>query len=358
MNYTIELLRFIFCFFIVVFHFQQVVEGLNGYFYCGYFGVEFFFLVSGYLLAKSAMKYNEAIDGTIWNYNVRVLLKKIRSFFMPCFLMQIMGFILKHIINGTGSIKNLLSDLYAFPFDVLLLRQWGFEFPYYISVTWYLSAMLIVIFVCFPLLLKNREKYTLYLAPIISLFILGVFSHIDGNICGTGTYWIFIHKSTLRAFAVMNMGIILYSAVDKLKQIKLSRRGKNFLLFVELISFMAPLCYCVASVDNVYDFESLLFLCIGIVISYLDVTNLDAFINNHCRIPKKLGNFSLFLFLTNFPICTYIMPVIKLFVSDVLILLSIYILIVFVSSWMLMVVSEFINNNALVRVKSFFIEKN
>lgn len=358
MNYTVELLRFIFCLFIVIFHFQQVVEELNGYFYCGYFGTEFFFLVSGYLLAKSAIKYNEVIDGTIWRYNIWFLLKKFRSVFVPVFLMQIMGFILKHIIYATGSIKQLISDLYAFPFDVLLLRQWGFEFPYYISVTWYLSAMLIVIFVCFPLLLKYREKYTLYLAPIISLFILGVFSHIDGNICGTGTYWIFIHKSTLRAFAVMNIGVILYSVVDKLKNIKLSRGGRIILLFVELISFMAPVSYCVVPVDNIYDFESLLFLGVGIVISHLDVTKLDAFINNHCSIPKHLGRFSLFLFLTNFPICTYIMPVIKLYVSEVLILLSIYLLIVFVSSWLLLVVSEFIKNNTIVRVKSFLLEKN
>ena len=66
-NYTIDLLRFIFCIVIMLFHISGEIEGTP--FNFGYMGVEFFFIVTGYYLTAHAMK---VIRGAIlsWKRNL------------------------------------------------------------------------------------------------------------------------------------------------------------------------------------------------------------------------------------------------------------------------------------------------
>ena len=73
-NGEIELLRLIFCISVVFTHLNSFFN--IGVFSRGTFGVEFFFLVSGYFMAKSAEKVvdNKYTYNTIW-----FIFKKIRS---------------------------------------------------------------------------------------------------------------------------------------------------------------------------------------------------------------------------------------------------------------------------------------
>lgn len=56
-NGKIELLRFIFSLVVALFHFLPQI-GESKLLSSGFFAVEFFFIVTGYLLAKSLSKYN------------------------------------------------------------------------------------------------------------------------------------------------------------------------------------------------------------------------------------------------------------------------------------------------------------
>ena len=350
-NYTIEVLRFIFSITVMLFHFK----GTKNYFSNGYFGVEFFFIISGYLMAVNAEKYTNLNTLSIWEYNIRYVIKKFTSFFVPCLILQLVCFFIDHIQANEMSVKVLISDFLSFPFVILLLRQWGFSYAEYNNVVWYLSAMIITIFICFPLLLKYKEKYTLYIAPIITLSILGYCSHRDGYISGIGTYWVFIYKSTLRAFAVMNLGIILHSLVGYLKKFKFTNKGRVCLFFTELVSFSIPLWFSVSDTNDNYELEALFFLCIGIIISFLAITPIDVYFNHHYYIPQKLGKLSLYIYLVHCPVLWYINPHINNLVSDKATRLIIYLLCVFISSWIVMIITNYINNKILLQIKSFLI---
>lgn len=308
-NYTIELFRFIFAINIMIFHYWLGGFSNSNYFRNGYIGVEFFFIVNGYFMAESAKNYKNS-QVSVWINNIDYIKKRIKGFIIPCIIVQIFSFIMQHIIlfKNSFSIKQLIMDMLSFPFDILLLRQWGFCFKYYNGVTWYLSAMLVVMLVCFPLLIKYKEKYTHYIAPIITLSILGIFSHVDGRIDNTTAYWGIIYKSTLRAFAIINLGVIINTICTKLLEIRIGKTQKNILLIIQGVSFFIPLYYSIADIETNLQFECLFFMSIGIAVSFFNILHFDIFNN----IITKLGKMSLYIFISHYPIALYVMPYLKI----------------------------------------------
>lgn len=338
----------------MIFHFWQSGYSDYDYFRNGYFGVEFFFIISGYFMAENAARHsNEAIS--IWRENIKFIIKKVKKFFIPCLIMQSLGFVLNHLLMNPISIKGVIVDFIAFPFDILLLRQWGFNFNYYMGITWYLSAMVLVMFICYPLLLKYKEKYTLYIAPIATLFILGCFSHIDGKISNTGAYWGIIYKSTLRGFAVINLGVIVHTLANYFKKFEFKVSGKICLLFIEVLSLAIPVFYSISQTALNLEFECLFFLGLGIIVSFIHTTLLDCFLDRFSYILDKIGEFSLYLFLAHYPILGYIIPELKNNLSkDGLFI--IYIVIVVLVSFILMFINNAINEDDWKKIKSFWIK--
>lgn len=89
-NGKIELLRFIFCIFILFYHIGLPIYGRSDtpiigdhitFFSKGYLGVEFFFLVTGFLMARSAHKTNRTSNNSVGTDSLRFMKKKIWSIF-------------------------------------------------------------------------------------------------------------------------------------------------------------------------------------------------------------------------------------------------------------------------------------
>ena len=87
-NGRIELLRFVFALFILFFHIHKRFATEAGdaglffrFFHHGYIGVEFFFLVSGFLLAAAASRQIGKENGSIGAETVRVTFSRIKKVF-------------------------------------------------------------------------------------------------------------------------------------------------------------------------------------------------------------------------------------------------------------------------------------
>ena len=86
-NGTIDFFRFVFAAGIVFYHARPLIQ--QELFVCGYIGVEFFFLVSGYLLMKKAREASflpgetgaePGGSGDIFEENLKMLCHKLRGY--------------------------------------------------------------------------------------------------------------------------------------------------------------------------------------------------------------------------------------------------------------------------------------
>ena len=208
-NGYLELLRFIFAIFIIGGHMigytEDEVPGKYYHFYNGWIGVEFFFLVTGYLIAKETCKaHSKDIRGCIkgiWKRYVNIF---------KYYLLAIVTLLFLNQIIGGFSIEYFFSELVASIPNLLMLEMLGVPtnnvFPY----GWYLSAMMISILIIYPLAyyLPRVLKTVLFsvcgIGLLISLFL--EFEHI------TVIYykWGIFYGGLIRAFSVIMIGAAVF----------------------------------------------------------------------------------------------------------------------------------------------------
>lgn len=85
-NGKIDFLKFIMSLIVITYHFGNAVNYENEWFCKGYIAVEFFFIVSGFLFAKSLAKYEESDRDKIIKTASRLWAKNIRDFCRIIFL--------------------------------------------------------------------------------------------------------------------------------------------------------------------------------------------------------------------------------------------------------------------------------
>ncbi len=108
-NPMIDLMKFCFCLLIMTFHIGKRFKG-------GYIGVEFFFIVSGYLMANTmTRKYKTKND--VGKSTIHFILHKARSiypYYVPAFILTfVITAIAKHYTLGTV-IKQMHLSFYNF----------------------------------------------------------------------------------------------------------------------------------------------------------------------------------------------------------------------------------------------------
>lgn len=217
-NGTIDFLKFIFAILIVVLHAYIYSKDGSFTFFCGgYIGVEFYFLVSGYMMVNS---YHKSVHETLIAKDTFVYIRKKLLYFLPYVIASQIVYVI--VINwGKFSIKHLL---YQFLTDelwkILLLQQAGFGQA--TDVLWYISAMLLAMALLYPLLLLTRDNFY-YIAFIGTIFGMGYVWHTYGHLCLTFEWNGFIYSGFLRAIVELLAGSVCYYIVEKLRRIKATR---------------------------------------------------------------------------------------------------------------------------------------
>ena len=217
-NCSIDILRFIFCFYIVNYHFYshflKYYDSLN--FFCrGYMGDEFFFMVTGFYFAKAGLSAKES--PIQWNFNQ--LIKRIKKIAIPYYSIWLVCFILTELkvvlINIEG--RTFLNDLVNSVYELLFLDMAGFRKGLYVNdVAWFFSGTIISLFILGPFIAKFKEKFLLYVVPIISIFSYGLLC-INFDYLHSPHAFIpncFIHKGLVRAVAAICAGCFLFELTN------------------------------------------------------------------------------------------------------------------------------------------------
>ena len=193
-NGIISFWKFCFCLLIIIFHGREfALQTDNPLFPGGSIGVEFFFLVSGFLLAKKALNIDK--DGDLGKETINYVGKKYKSFLPYTICAGIIALIVLTIYGKMSVNKVLLSF-----FDIFLLRMTGVKTYVVNRPIWYISSMLIAMLIIYPLVRKYKNKYLYIIAPAICLLGFGYLGYTSGNLRGDDKLIFFTNKGNIIAF--------------------------------------------------------------------------------------------------------------------------------------------------------------
>lgn len=211
--YEMDLVKMIFTFVVILYHFGMMHNNIimGG----GYLAVDFFFIVSGYLMRNSIEKHITPKD-TLMNGFKKIIWSRAMNLYPSFILAWIAAFLVIHVLSGETS---YLSDVWAAKQELFLIHLFGiYSEKSYLSPVWYLSAMFIAMAIILPPLFysKRRELFTYY-CPIISLSIYTVFSQTLGHGRGERDYLFLTTYGVYRAVAGLCLGNFAFQFVQKFK---------------------------------------------------------------------------------------------------------------------------------------------
>ena len=285
-NGKIELLRFLFALIIAMFHLSCSLSYDNKLFNKGYLAVELFFFVSGYLFAASLARIKPQSTDELISESTSFMWKKYVSvmlYFIPSVFIYAVMWIPYYDLKAWSLIMRLTEMI---P-NIFLLQIFGFKSGTWMVYSWYLSAMLAVMLILTPIVLKFPRVYALCISPFLSLTLLGSVMHENGNynVCN-GSWSGCLNLGLFRAFAEISLGctafyIVQSGVLKKLNPVILR-------LFAALLLTFSILYMAVGSRDS-FEPPVVLSLFAVVLIAFYD-EDFCSFLNNSA--VGFLGKFS------------------------------------------------------------------
>ena len=124
-------------------------------------------------------------------------------------------------------------------------------------------------------------NYVYFVAPVAVLFCLGIMNHAIDGTNNIDTWIGFTYHSNFRAFAELNLGILIYFISNKLKQINFTKFGKLCLTLIEIGCLALPFVITTFIKDSFrYDYFMLMIIAIGVCIASSNITFDKDLLNN------------------------------------------------------------------------------
>ena len=296
-NGQIELLRFLFCMAVLFFHAEKYflgepssLGGFKPYFFVhGAVGVEFFFVCSGFFMARSIKRdiaRNCAVD--IGDSTVKFMLHKIKSIAPVHITFYVLAFISLIIVRSMGMkdiVKNAVDGIPSF----FLIQMLGFKGFSPNHVSWYLSVMLIAMLVIYPFARKYYSVFVKVAAPVITLFILGYLFLTYGSLSGVMVRTGIFYKSMLRGFAEILTGLTTYEIAEYFSKKEFKKSERILITLLNLAILAGCGTYVMFTLSAKYEFLVIPAASILMITSYSGAGILSGYMNNRfCVLLGKL----------------------------------------------------------------------
>lgn len=268
-NGIISFWKFIFAIMIVIFHGKILAnDGDFILFKGGYIGVEFFFIVSGVLLAGSIIKVWDKDNANLGKDTWKFIWNKVVGFIPYVVIAYVLFLPIVYKFNGY-SISKIASSIW----EVLLLGEAGIKSVAINVPIWYLSSMLLSMAIIYPLMRKFKMNYVYFIVPLVVILGIGFLTQ-QSNTVDRMRYWLgFTYYTNIRAFVELNLGILIYFIAKKIKEIKFTFIGRLFLTIIELGCLSAPFLIAMFISNSYrYDYVLILVIAIGVCIAFSEKT--------------------------------------------------------------------------------------
>ena len=298
---SIDLLKFFLAIAIVILHCGEVYGGEDALLPMGGIAVEVFFIISGCLMCRTAQKDALESKKTLGEDTVYFLWKKVKSILVPYCVLVVIYLICWMYETGAdllleeGKKAFLLKLLDYFPNIALVYMSGVMQDVHLINIAWYVSAMLLAMAVLYPLIRHFGKNYTLIVAPVSALFLMGfMYNAADGLYKGTNEFLVFMPQGLMRAFIALNLGCVAYELAEKLRSLLLTKLSK-ILLTVGALFLCLVLLFVMqyGERQSCYPLTLLMPLLIGILFSKQMAG--DAFFQN--SVCTYLGRSSMYIYL-------------------------------------------------------------
>ena len=310
-NGKIEFLRFVFCICVVFFHYYKYImdkspaKGIDFRFFPnGAIAVEFFFLVSGYLMGMSIYK---SIHNTALSHNDRVVSKDYVSFIskkiFSIFPYHAVGFVivlatasLKDIGNWLGIAKDIVKSIPCF----FLLDMSGIKPSNPNLVEWYLSAMLICMAILYPFVRKYYYRFTRYWAPVIGIMLLGSIIIQNSKLVGDvhGLMFGFVYWGVVRAFAEICLGLFAFELCRFMDKLEIGKVGRMLLTIIEICMFAASMLFIMMTFEANLQIVCFFAIFVLVLLCFSNITYGNRLFNN--KLFYLLGSLSLPIYLCHY----------------------------------------------------------
>jgi|GEM_PF-4407035 len=296
---NIDFLKFLLAAVIILFHARVLVSSPHALFIRGYFAVDIFFLISGYFMAKTALARRKE--------PLAYLKEKYLGFFPYHTFCFILAFFCVAYLKGLlppGSFANLrdLASLAiaAVPEFLILPSATGLQYKLanINGIEWYLSSMLMGMFILYPIIYKVGKKYCEYWSiPVFTAISGYMFLYNKATYNGTinpiaNTP---INIGVIRAIAGLSAGAFLCAAIERKAFFPFLKRHKTLATAAELFCWLLTFAYLNSSAPTKTEFAVIYFAIAASFLSLSQETHTAAWFDN--RVSAFLGKFSFPLFL-------------------------------------------------------------
>lgn len=268
-NGAVDFWKFVFSVVIMCFHSLYFAGSEKYVFFDGANMVEYFFLVSGFLMAASVMKEGtQSPQPPVWKSTWQFLFHKIKSMCPEYYVAWAVSFLIKQVAGGLLPLHLIAKHAVLSIWELLFLRMAGFNDYNANGATWYISAMLAAMLLLLPLFYKQKEFFLHMLAPVLAVGLIGYLYATEKTMRGNTDWMGICYKGLLRALGVLCLGCVCYLVCQKMKEIPFTPFAKALLSFAETGGCLFALYWTYGHATSKMQFIVLLLFAAAVTISF------------------------------------------------------------------------------------------
>lgn len=235
-----------------------------------YISVEFFFILSGYLLMQHIEHNKEESIGAY-------LSKRIYRLYPE----YVIAFIVMAFIRAANQNLNVIKVIIPNWLELVMLQNIGTgRYDFVNSPAWYVSTLLIASLILFYMLKEHRKVFLEFIAPIGMIVI---FSYLYREYAFLDVYYqtkgFLLNGPVMRALLGMTVGIYVYLISTSEPVKRFFEKVRGFCILIEIVFFIGALSFATLVEDGEYDYLILILFAIGILCA-----SQDMYIGKICKI--------------------------------------------------------------------------
>ena len=235
-----------------------------------------------------------------WGKNTFMFIKHKALRLMPnIYIAYLIAFVVRHLSGS--KVHSITVDIMNSLGELSLTSLTGFftlrgSYSYMNGPTWYLSAMLLAMAIIYPIMLKFKENFFYYIAPMGFIFLLGItyqnYDNFDQMVITWNGYF---NSGLLRGLMGILGGAMVYQFVQYLQKKEYTLFMRVLFTVVECVMYLFVFLYMGFKEGSKHDWVIIIFFIVGVTISLANVSLSTNIIKG--KVFEWLGELSFSLYL-------------------------------------------------------------
>ncbi|NLO46893.1 MAG: acyltransferase [Clostridiales bacterium] len=299
---TAEFWRFAFTVIVCIYH-LEIFYAKRDLLVSGSSAVEFFFILAGFLMARSAGRYHNTRTSpvTVREAQAKALdfvKKKLKAIYPVLIIVLLLGILVFPAMPT--SFADRLKALQNTEWELLILV--GTPFGYNngmapIVPLWFLTALIVVGYL-FTYLIYKHYNFMKFAAPLIGVLFMVYFTLNSTLILDFYVKMGFFNAGMIRAIAEISLGISVFFLYEYLSKIKFGMVLRVLLSLLELYAIYRFFALTLNQPIGMDNFRRLVYIMIIVLFSFLNATAFSRLLNR--RIWNHLAKISLAMYICHF----------------------------------------------------------